>query len=124
VADHRAAVDEALELRLNRREGQRVAEIGVSDPVDRPRGGGDRPLLRDEALKNLVLADDAAAQPHGADLDEPRGPRVEPSGLGVEDDRVEREKRRVANHLPHAKALTFPGNRAGPALAWHEKLRR
>ena len=101
VADQHGVVEIAGQLRPHRGEPRRGGNRGVVEAVNARRVGRDRDIGPHQTPQGRFVGDLAAGQPHRADLDHPRVGRIKPGGLGVHDDRIDRDQRRRTGPVRH-----------------------
>jgi hypothetical protein len=110
VPDHHGLTEKAVEIRPGIRERRRLSDHGIVDAVNARRLGRDRFTARPQQLaKRTVARKLSAGQADPGKLDHPRRARIEPGGLRVDDNGVERQKRGGATrpvHRPSPPAAT------------------
>ena len=102
VSDHHGLAEIRTEARPDLGEQRRFRDHGVVDAMDARRLGRDRFTGRSQQLTKLVAGSQfSGLQSHTGELDHPRLARIEPGGLGIDDDGVDRQKRRDATRPLH-----------------------
>ncbi len=93
MSDHHGVADEGGELRPYLGEGRRLRDRRVVDAMDGGGGGRDRHPGTHQPAECRRFVDPAAGDADGRHFDQSGRGRIEPGGLGIEHDGVERNQR-------------------------------
>ena len=104
------------EFRPDLPEVRSTLQDEVVDPMDARSLGRNGFSRINEPPQRLPGIDLPADDPHGGHFDDPRLARIEPCGLGIEDNRIEGDQRRRVQHGSHARPFWHNENPRLPGL--------
>ena len=116
VSDQDRSGKQLSEFRPHLAEVRSTLQDEVVDPMDARSLGRNGFSRINEPPQRLPGIDLPADDPHGGHFDDPRPARIEPCGLGIEDNRIEGDQRRRVQHGSHARPFWHNENPRLPGL--------